>query len=106
MRIDRLGNDLTAKIIMAQMIGEQVDQHSCLEQINSHRAQQWAFRVIAADKLILDFGIFRLFDKVRDPAIRFALQDSQTVTLRSWRPVEPPPLYRHLSPSDIPPFRE
>src|SRR5271157_1093828 len=56
-RMNRLRNDIDAKIIIAGMIGKQINQYLSLEHINSHGSLEGTLRIIAADEAILRFLI-------------------------------------------------
>ena len=76
-RMDGLGNDIDAEIIVTGMIGEQVDQDIGLEKIDAHGAKEGPVRIVAADEPVLGFPVLRFLDEVRDAAILFAFQNAQ-----------------------------
>src|SRR5215510_7780454 len=72
MRFDSFRDDVPAEIVKPCMVLEQIDQYLCIEHINPHGTKKWPFFIVlTADKLPLDFRVFGLLNKIRDPTICF-----------------------------------
>ncbi len=72
---DGVGDHIAAKVVEVGMLGEQIDQHLHLEDIDSHRAEERPFGIVTADHLGLHRGVFWLFREGDNAAFRRALRD-------------------------------